>query len=184
MSTCDNKRDEEALFRTMRDIFLESKPEEVKELAAEADLDFEQLAKTSRAQVVRALKHGAATTPPQDNIVALHKGLYSLLVMLRRRDGLDETELARKAGVDEKEVHRIECDPGYIPSPRTIFKLEQAFALPTGVIARLSGAVTDHSPSFEERVTQFAANAKAMGKLTRSEHNLLNAFVQYLADRH
>lgn len=178
------KRDADTVFQTMRDMILDARPEEVKELASEAGWNFKKLAKTGRDGVGMALKEFAAKKPDPDNVTALHNGLNSLLVMLRRRDGLDETELARKADIDEKEIRRIECDPGYIPSPRTIFMLEKQFKLPTGSIAKLSGAIKDQSPFFEQRVIQFAANAKEMGKLTRAEHELLNAFVQFLADKH
>jgi hypothetical protein len=61
--------------------------------------------------------------------------------------------------------------------------LEQVFSLPAGVLAKLSGAIRLHSTGLEERVQEFAANAKTMGKLTRAERELLNAFVKFLAER-
>jgi hypothetical protein len=61
--------------------------------------------------------------------------------------------------------------------------LERAFTLPPGVLAKLSGAVKHHSPVMEERVTQFAANAKSIGKLTKAERQLLNAFVKFLTEQ-
>jgi hypothetical protein len=35
----------------------------------------------------------------------------------------------------------------------------------------------------EERVMEFAANAKSMGKLSREERQLLNSFVKFLTEQ-
>ncbi len=116
-------------------------------------------------------------------MLVLHKGLNSLLTMLRRRDNLDEAELASKANVDEAEIRRIEYDAAYLPSPRTIYNLEKAFSLPSGVLAKLSGAIMQQPLGMEERVLEFAANAKQMGKLSKEERHLLNAFLKFLAEQ-
>jgi transcriptional regulator with XRE-family HTH domain len=103
--------------------------------------------------------------------------------MLRRRDSLDESDLACKADVDENEIQRIEYDPDFLPSPRTLYKLEQTFSLPPGVLAKLAGAIKHPSPGLEEQALKFAANAKSMGTLTRTEREILNAFVKFLAEQ-
>lgn len=171
------------IFRTMREMLMEAPGEELAELAREADLDVTKLTKASREMTSLALRERKLINTKADSSILLHKGLNSLLVMLRRRDGLDEDELALKAGIDEAEIRRIEYDSEYMPSPRTIYKLEQAFALPGGVLAKLSGAIKHQSPALEERVLEFAANAKSIGKLTKAERELLNAFVKFLTDR-
>ena len=170
------------LFRTMREMLLEAPPEEIEELAREAGFDSKSLAQTGRKLVESAL-HQAKCGGDGENILPLHKALNSLLVMLRRRDGLDENELAEKADVSAEEIRRIEYDPAYQPSPRTIYKLEKVFNLPSGVLAKLSGAIKHHSPQLEERGLEFAANAKSIGKLTREEHQLLSAFVKFLTEQ-
>jgi transcriptional regulator with XRE-family HTH domain len=174
--------DEEAVFRTMRDFILEASPEELNALAQETGLNLTRLAGDGREAVHHAMDEISQSKNPEKNVI-LHKGLSSLVVMLRRRDALDEAELAKKADVDESEIRRIEYDSDYSPGPRTIYKLEQAFKLPGGVLAKLAGAITTQSSDLEERVEQFAANAKSIGKLTLAERQLLNAFVKFLAER-
>src|SRR5258708_7251172 len=103
--------------------------------------------------------------------------------MLRRRDGLDESKLAEKADVDEAEIRQIESQPGFSPHPRTIFKLEKQFGLPSGVLAKLCGAVRHNSPVLEEKALAFAASAQTIGKLTRAERQLLNEFIKFLTEK-
>jgi len=164
-------------------MLIEASPEEMRALAREAGMDLKQLAKVSRKSVDRAIEACKHQGKTEDNVIFLHKGLNSLLTMLRRRDELDESELALRADVPEEEIRRIEFDPTYLPSPRTIYKLEQAFALPSGVLAKLTGAIKHHSPEFEERALEFAANAKSIGKLTKAERELLNAYVKFITEK-
>jgi transcriptional regulator with XRE-family HTH domain len=175
--------DTDAVFRAMREMFLEAPAAEVDSLAREAGFDAHQLSEMGRSAVAFAFAQKRQESAKGGNVVFLHKGLNSLLIMLRRRDNIDESELAIKANVDEEEVRRIEYDSGYLPSPRTIYNLEQAFSLPAGVLAKLSGAIKPNSPTMEERVTQFAANAKSIGKLSKEERQLLNEFVKFLTEQ-
>ncbi len=184
MSNGQNQlKDTDAIFRTMREMLLEAPASEVEALAREAGFEARELSEIGRKAVTSAIEQNKQNRANEETIVPLHKALNSLLIMLRRRDNLDETELALKANVEEEEIRRIEFDSGYLPSPRTIYNLERAFSLPAGVLAKLSGAIKYHSPAIEDRVMQFAANAKSMGKLTRSERQLLNAFVKFLTEQ-
>jgi hypothetical protein len=54
--------------------------------------------------------------------------------------------------LDVAEILRIEAEPGFISHPRTIFNLERQFALPSGVLAKLSSAVKHQSRAAEGRV--------------------------------
>lgn len=179
----NSNMDTDTIFRTMREMLLEAPPEEVSALAQEAGFDPQQLAHAGRRLVESAIQQCKQDTTEDESVLFLHKGLNSLLVMLRRRDGLDEGELAQKADIDEEEIRRIEFDTSYLPSPRSIYKLEEAFGLPPGVLAKLSGAIKNQSPVLEKRVLEFAANAKSMGQLTKAERDLLNAFVQFLTEQ-
>ena len=172
-----------AVFHAMRETLLEAPSSEVFAQAREAGLNSQELSALGRSAINSALSIFKEKSRQTDNCVLLHKGLNSLLVMLRRRDNLDEAELASKANIDEDEIRRIEYDPHYLPSPRTIYKLEKVFSLPSGVLAKLSGAIKHNSPVMEERVLAFAANAKAIGKLTKEERELLNAFVRFLTEQ-
>ena len=178
-----NKITSDDIFRTMREMLLEAPPEEVGELARMAGMDAQQLSQIGRNAIAHSLKQCNQNESKVGSQTALHKGFSSLLVMLRRRDGYDEDELARRAEVDELEIRRIEFDSEYLPAPRTIYKLEKVFSLPGGVLAKLSGAIKQNSPSLENKVLQFAANAKTMGKLTKQERELLNEFVKFLSEQ-
>jgi hypothetical protein len=169
--------------RTMREMLLEAPPEEIRELAREAGLNADELAETGRSIAERMIQQNRRSITQPENVVVLHKGLNTLLAMLRRRDGLDESKLAEKADVDEAEIRQIEAQPGFIPHPRTIFNLERQFNLPSGVLAKLSGAVKHHSPVLEEKAFAFAASAKSIGKLSRAEHQLLNEFIKFLTKK-
>src|SRR5258708_31955573 len=99
------------IFRTMREMLLEAPAEEINELAQEAGFNPKELVRTGRKLVDAAMQQCNQGNTKGENIVLLHKGLNSLLVMLRRRDGLDEGELAKNADVEEEEIRRIEYDP-------------------------------------------------------------------------
>ena len=175
--------DTDAVFRAMRKMLLEAPAAEVEALAQESGLDTRKLSEIGRSTVKSTIAQHKQNRAKEGSGAILHKGLNSLLIMLRRRDNLDETELALKANVEETEIRRIEFDSGYLPSPRTIYNLERAFLLPSGVLAKLSGAIVHHSPAMEDRVMEFAANAKTMGKLSKDEKQLLNAFVKFLTEQ-
>jgi hypothetical protein len=87
----------DAVFRTMREMLLEAPPAEVDSLAREAGLDSRRLAEAGRSAAESAIQQCRQNEAKEENIVLLHKGLNSLLIMLRRRDNLDENELALKA---------------------------------------------------------------------------------------
>jgi len=176
-------KDTDAVFRAMREMLIEAPAAEVDALAREQGLDTRKLSEIGRSTVQSAIAQHKQNVAKHGSLTLLHKGLSSLLIMLRRRDNVDETELALKANVDEAEIRRIEFDSSYLPSPRTIYNLEKAFSLPPGVLAKLSGAIVHHSPAMEGRVMEFAANAKSIGKLSREEKQLLNAFVKFLTDQ-
>lgn len=170
-----------SVFRAMREMLIEAPPSEIEALAKENGTSVNTWAEVSKRAAAKAIARSKQRTA--ENVIPMHKGLSSFLVMLRRRDGLDEEELSRKANVDEAEIRRIEFDPAYDPSPRTVFNLERAFSLPAGVLAKLTGAIKHSSPEIEERAVQFAANAKSIGKLSKEERQLLSEFVKFLTEK-
>src|SRR5437016_6009625 len=125
MSNRQNRlNDTNAVFRAMREMLLEAPPAELDALAREAGVDTRKLSELGRSAVNSAIARDRQDRVKEETTAVLHKGLNSLLVMLRRRDNLDETELALKANVEETEIRRIEFDSCYLPSPRTIYNLE------------------------------------------------------------
>lgn len=152
-----------------------------------AGIEPERLAEQSRAVardvLARFAQRREEVTRNDEEVNALHEGLGMLVQLLRRRERLSPHDLAEQARVEADEVRKIESDPSYSPNPRTVYQLEQRFNLPPRTLVKLAGSTTRHSPQFTQEVTRFAANAKAMGSLSKEEQKLVNAFVQFLVSQ-
>src|SRR5258706_10281508 len=99
----DQLKDTDTVFRAMREMILESPAVEVDALAQEQGLDARKFSEIGRNSVTSAIAQHKHKLAQEESLTLLHKGLSSLLIMLRRRDNVDETELALKANVDEAE---------------------------------------------------------------------------------
>lgn len=165
-----------AIHRGLRSIFMEASEDELHEAFVGAEEAFDALAAEGKAAAERAVAEvtGAAT------VVDLRRGLGTLIQMLRRRQGLSVDQLAENARIAEWELRRIESDPKFEPSPRTIFQLEQYFHLDERILVILSGAVHVDNTIREEAV-RFAASSEAIQELTGEERKLLNQFVRFLS---
>ncbi len=176
------------LTAAFRDFILEASAQDLDDaLRAEGD-DPDYLLARGRAVIMETLSsEGPRQEEPEGRVSEeeriLHMGLSSLVQLLRRRDGLSEEELADRARVEVEEVRRMEFDPNYTPSPRTVYQLEEYFRLPARSLVLLSGAVSRQPAEFKEQVLRFAANSRTIGKLNREERRLLNEFVHFLADQ-
>jgi hypothetical protein len=157
---------------------LEINPEELEAQAREAWT--KALSENIGNAVHLADSHSTKSTREPNSV---QRGFSSLMAILRRSKDMEIPELALSAQVNPKELTRVESEPGYIPSPRTIVQLESFFRLPKDTLSRLSGAVTKGSDAFQGDLLKFAACSKGMGKLTSEEKKLLNAFVKHLAKR-
>lgn len=173
--------DEAALRSTLAEIVLETPGEELSEALGQAGLEND--AERSRAVIQKALQESDVEPLEAGGAPELRQGLGAMLAMLMRREGLSDDELADRAGVEVDELRRIRLDPEYVPSPRTIYRLECFFELPSRGIAILTGAVrVADDASFRRDVHRFAAQSASIGKLTREERRLLNEFVSLLDD--
>ena len=176
-----------AFSRAFREVVLEADPKDLEEAIAGEGEDPQKLAKSGRTVASQALKRNQMRVEVEEQerveVEALHEGLSALIQLLRRREGMSEEDLAKKARVDVEEIRRIEMDRSYTPSPRTIYQLGQVFRLPSRTLVLLSGAKKRTRPYFTNEVMRFAANAKTMGKLNSSEMKLLNEFVNFLSSQ-
>ena len=111
----------------------------------------------------------------------LHRGLGTLIQLLRRREKITDDELASRASIDLAELRQIEIDPTFEPNPRTIFQLEQYFKLRRRSLVVLSGAIPVNHELRDEAV-RFAASAQNISALTGEERELLNRFVKFLEE--
>ena len=172
-----NKQNWSKMNRALRDCLLEASEDELREALAGTGQDFDSLAARGRLAAQEALAKPADAADVQD----LHRGLGTILQMLRRRDGLSVDKLAQEARVNASELRRIERDPMFDPNPRTIFQLEQHFKLPSRSLVLLSGAVHVADDVRDEAV-RFAARSEDISRLTRGQRKLLNRFVKFLRE--
>ncbi len=173
----NDEREENRMKCGMRDLLLEASEVDLRETLGESGENFDQLAARGLAAAQRALgAHDDA-----DQVRDLHRGLGTLIRLLRRHSQLSTDELAERARIDASELRSIESDPSFDPNPRTIVQLEQYFKLRTRSLVILSGAVrVEHD--VQEEAIRFAASSEDMSHLTREEKKLLNGFVKYLRE--
>lgn len=165
-----------AIHRGLRSIFMEASEDELHEAFVGAEEAFEVLAAEGKAAADRAIAEVTGAASIED----LRRGLGALIQMLRRRQRLSVEKLAENARIAASDLHRIEHDPKFDPSPRTIFQLEEYFDLDERTLVVLSGAVHVDDTVREEAV-RFAASSEAIQDLTREERKLLNQFVRFLS---
>lgn len=169
-------RDRIALHRGLRSIFIETSDVELREAFAGTAEDLDALVADGKAAADRAIDEVTGATGVED----LHRGLGTLIQMLRRSKRLSVDQLAENARIAASELRRIENDPTFDPSPRTIFQLEQYFDLNERSLVILSGAMHVDNDVREEAV-RFAASSEDIHELTKEERKLLNHFVKFLS---
>src|SRR2546421_2734768 len=131
---------------------LEKNPEELEAQAREAWT--KALSENIGATVHLTDSHFIKSTVEPNSV---QRGFSSLMAILRRSKDMEIPELALSAQVNPQELTRVEGEPGYIASPRTIVQLERFFGLPKDTLGRLSGAVTKGSEVFQGDLLKFAA---------------------------
>ena len=169
-------QDRIAMHRGLRSIFIEASDDELREAFAGTGEDLDALAARGRAAADRAIAEASGVAGVED----LHRGLGTLIQMLRRNKRLSIEELATQARVDASELQGLERDPTFDPNPRTIFQLERYFNLRERSLVILSGAVSVDDDVREEAV-RFAASSENIHGLTKEERTLLNRFVKFLS---
>jgi len=173
------ERERIKMARALRDFVFDATEEELRADLNESGEDFESLASLGKAVAERALK---TATEKSAVVLDLRRCLGMLIQMLRRRERLSPDDLARAASIDLAELRSIESDPGWDPHPRTIFQLAKFFKLPPRSLVVLSGAMRVEE-GIREEALRFAANSKAVNKLTREEKKVLAAFVKFLGEQ-
>ena len=117
----------EGLAEAFCEVMLDMDAKTLADTLTECGLSPKVLAEKSRSVAEEALerfgKDEAERVKDVGRVKALHEGLGALLVLLRRKAGLSQEEVSKRARVDVEEVRAIETDPTVEPSPRTIFQL-------------------------------------------------------------
>lgn len=161
--------------RVLRDLIINSTEAEIDEALRDAGHDPETVARQTRSIIQQALSASDAAR------ASSQRGFQLFVAFLRRRERLTEEELASKANVSPCDVRRIEFDPSFEPSPRTLTRLETFFDLPSRSLAIMAGAVRVHDREFQQERERFAAMAPGRDKLSSDERELLNHIVEVLA---
>lgn len=163
--------------RGLRSFILDASEAELKETLSDCGESFDEMSARGRRLVERALGGASDVSEVKD----LHRGLGALIHLLRRQKRLTIHELAARVRIDPNELLAIETQSSFEPSPRTIFQLEQFFALPERSLVVLSGSVQVDS-SLREEAVRFAASSESIAELSRDEKGLLNRFVKFLRE--
>ena len=177
----------ESVFYSLESFALDASEKELDESIESSGVKPDEiLAKANSAienafEAIRAESSANVEIPEKADVKILKQGLQTLIRLLRRNQNLTEVELANKARVSVDEIRKIEADDSYIPSPRTVYQLEEYFKLEPRSLVLMSGAVKKHSAQFTEHVLGFAAHSKNIAGLTKEEKKLLNEFVRYLS---
>lgn len=109
--------------------------------------------------------------------------VLSILVrQVRRRDGLTIDALGERLRVEASELKKLEADPAFTPSPRTLHKLALYMKVPTTSLQRLTPDTVDNDEEINEAALRFAASSDDLSQLTPDERSNLNDFVKALAN--
>jgi HTH-type transcriptional regulator, competence development regulator len=104
--------------------------------------------------------------------------------LMRRRRGFSMEKLAEEADLDASELLVIEESANYVPDPRTVYRLAQAFDVPQPRLMQLAGLATAaNDVGFRQEAVRFAARSESVQKLTPEESSALEAFVAVLSQR-
>lgn len=173
-----NAKEQMKTSRGLCEIIHEATEQQVREDLAGNAQHYTSLAQQGRNIIERAL---ASNREEQTGVEDLRRGLGALVRVLRHEKRLTAWDVANGANIDLKELECIESDPGFDPNPRTIVQLAEYFSLPPRSLVVLSGAIPAERMMRDEAV-KFAACAKNMDKLSRTERKLLSGFVRFLRD--
>lgn len=125
------------------------------------------------------LANALEQTPSEQKYFATAFG--ALITLLRNRSGWSIAQLAKKAALEESELHSIETTAEYSPEPRTVLQLAKALAFPSRRMLELAGLVVSKDCDLKGYAVRFAASGKSIEKLTKEQQEVLDEFVKYLA---
>ncbi len=146
------------------------------------DADYEGHSLSMLSRIARALNQRLMVLmTAEDEEVGTVRYVFRMVMQdLRRRNGLSIDELTRKLDLDRNEVVAMERNYGYRPSPLTLHKLSEFYAIPERQLAVLAGAIKDLPGEFQEQVSRFAAQSESFANLTKEEKRVLDEFVGFL----
>ncbi len=173
-----------AMFVAFQESILEASEDELREAFRDEGRNLDEEAACAQGVIERAFQQAGIALPKAAMVNQQHFG--DLLSVLRRKKKLTVAELAVQAGVPLEDVQQSESDKTFMPSLRTLARLEDFFNLKERTLSILAGAirVQNDAVDFHERVEQFrwAAFSRGMGKLSREEKKQLNEIIRFLSN--
>jgi len=103
--------------------------------------------------------------------------------LLRRQQSLSIEQFAEVVNIDVSEARVLEDDPSYLPEPRTIFYVAQAFNLSQQELNEYAGLTAANDHDVVDGQLRYAARSESRSQLSADELALLNTIVAVLADR-
>ena len=185
-----NRNDTELVTKTralsvaFRESILEATEEELRQTLRDEGRDLEDEAARAQYVIEEAFKVAGLVLPDVTGERPEHLG--DLVCLLRRRKKLTEAKLALQAGVSLADILRTEADPTFVPSLRTLARLEDFFKLKNRTLSTLAGVVRiqKDAAGFREGVDRFAwaAFSRGMEKLSQNERKQLDEIIRFLGD--
>ena len=118
---------------------------------------------------------------PHSDDVRLAFGRFVNLMRRARRMTIEK--LAEDADLDSGDVMSIEEDAYYVPEPRTVYRLAQAFDVPQNSLMELSGLAKPANDRFVEKVVRYAARSEPTVELSAEEQAALDGFISVLSEQ-
>ena len=152
-----------------------------RQIERDADVECEAGLPLRDSSSIERFVHDAAT---QEELSSEAKPLVlSLLIrQLRRRDQLTSDQLADRLRVAYEDIERVESDPDFVPSPRTMHMIAQYMKVPTPAVQRLATSIDARNDNVKEAALRFAASSDNLSALSRAERRGLNDFVKVLSE--
>ena len=172
-----------AMSIAFRESIRESSEEELRQALGDEGRDLDEEAARAQDVIERAFQNAGVALPTPEKEPG-HFG--ELLSLLRRKKKLTESKLALQASVPLEDILRAESDPTFVPSLRTLARLEDFFKLKERTLSVLAGVVRvqRETARFREGVERFewAAFSRDMEKLSRDEKRQLAEIIRFLGD--
>ena len=148
------------------------------------DADYEGHSLSMLNRIAEALKQKMTVvmTAKDAEVDGMRYAFHLVVRMLRRRHGLTVDALAQRADIDRAEVVAMERNNAYRPSPLTLHKLCNIYAIPEKPMLVLAGAIKEAPHAFSEKASRFAAQSESFAKLTEEEQRALDEFLRFLRE--
>jgi hypothetical protein len=101
--------------------------------------------------------------------------------LMRRQRSMTIERLAETADLELEELVSIEDDLHFMPEPRTVFCLANAFGVPQKSLMQLAGLASARDDGFRREAVRFAARSESVEKLSKEEKAALEAFIVVLS---